>query len=310
MTPVPIIETLSFTAPLGLCFHDAATGERINEGLEISVYPATKNSRKSRTSALPNRVGVYVLHTARGLEDFTKGSGDAEFWLNNPPQKLFVVEVFDAGKRFQPFQLTVRLPVRGVWQWENIPTVSPNKNLPSIPLYSAPTRKISGGMAVVRADLRQIDGAPASRAVLEARFAGNLVARGIADRNGQIALIFPSLSPQTAPFASPPANGVRVSLAEQQWLLDFTVKYQPKIFQSSPPQLLGSDENTFPDLRLALAQATGKLWADAGQTEEYETAVLHSGKELILRSPSPEVLSPMPVRAIANSSVLFVSPAN
>ncbi len=309
MTPVPIIETLSITAPLGLCFHDAATGERVNEGLEVSVYPATKNARKSKTFALPNRVGVYVLHTARGLEDFTKGSGDAEFWRNNPPQKLFVVEVFDAGKRFQPFQLTVQLPVRGVWQWENIPAVSPNKNLASIPLYSAPTRKISGGMSVIRADLRQIDGAPASWAVLEARFAESLIARGIADRNGQIVLIFPSLSPQTAPFASPPSNAARISLAEQQWLLDFTVKYQPKIFQSSPPLFSGSDEETFPDLRLALAQATGKLWADAGQTEEYEKAVLHSGKELVLRSFAPEILSPMPVRAVASPSVLFVSPA-
>jgi hypothetical protein len=310
MISPPVIETLSLAAPLGVCFHDSATGERISDGLNVSVSPATARARKNRMSAFPNRSGVYVLQKAYGLENFANGEGNEEFWNNFPPQKLYAVEVFDTERRFQPFRFTVELPVRGLYKWENIPPVSPNKSLSSIPLYSAPTRKVLGGMAVVRAELQQIDGIPASWAVLEARFGGNLVARGIADRDGKIALIFPALSPQSNPVVSPPATATRISLAEQKWLLDLTIKYEPNIFQTSPPVLSGSDEEeTFPDLRLVLAQAEGMLWADAGQTEEYETAELYFGKELILRSRAAQILSPMPVTEPAYSSVLFVSPA-
>lgn len=309
MTSPLVIEKLSLVAPLGVCFHDAATGERISDGLNVSVYPATIRAAKNRMSAFPNRSGVYVLQKAYGLENFANGEGDAEFWENNLPQKLYVVEVFDTERRFQPFRFTVELPVRGIYKWENIPPVSPNKTLSSIPLYSTPTRKVLGGMAVIRAELQQIDGVPASWAVLEARFDGNLVARGIADRDGRIALIFPALSPQSNPFVSPPATATRISLAEQKWLLDLTIKYEPNIFRTSPPVLSGDgEEETFPDLRLVLAQAEGTLWADAGQTEEYETAELYFGKELILRSRAAQLLSP-PDTETVYSSVLFVSPA-
>ncbi|HSK74352.1 MAG TPA: hypothetical protein VK892_21815 [Pyrinomonadaceae bacterium] len=313
MPPLLIIEKLSIAAPLGVCFHDAATGERVTGGLNVSVYPDSqrleKDNRKNRTFAFPNRRGVYVLHKARGLKNFPFGEGDAQFWNDNPPQKLYVAEVFDTERRFQPFYFTVKLPVKGIYKWQNIPASSPNKNISSIPLYSAPARKVSDGMSVIRAHLRRVDDKPASWAVLEARLGGNLVARGIADRDGQIALIFPSLPPQNNPIASPPEAAASVSLAEQKWMLDLTVKYQPGIFQSSPPNSTESDEEVFPDLRLALAQAEGKLWTDAGQTEEFKTAVLQFGKELILRPRKSEILSPMSDEASARSSFLFISPA-
>jgi hypothetical protein len=317
MTPFPVIEKLSLVAPLGVCFHDAATGERVNDGLKVSVYPANGGAWKKRIFAFPNRVGVYVLHKAPGLTDFSNGAGDARFWQENPPQKFFVVEVFDTERRFQPFQFTAQLPVRGIYKWENIPPLSPpNKSASSIPLYSAPTRKALGGMSVVRAHLRRSNDVPASWAVLEARFGGNLVARGFADRDGQIVLIFPALAPESDPFITPsdsiitpPTTATRISLAEQKWILDLTVKYEPNIFPSAPPSLADDGEEIFPDLRLVLAQATGKLWADAGQTEEYETATLHLGKELILRSRAEQNLSPTADASVVNSSFLFVSPA-
>lgn len=322
MTLSPVIETFALVAPLGLCFHDAATGERIGDGLKVSVYPKTKSVKKHRTSALPNRSGVYVLHKAYGLENFPYGKGDDEFWQDNPPQKPYIVEVSDAENRFQSFRFTVDLPVRGIYQWDNAPIVSPAKKLSSIPLYSAPTRKVLGGMSIIRAELRespenvspafppQVDTElkPASFAVLEAHFDGELVARGIADREGRIALIFPSLSPQSNPLVSPPATATRVSLADQLWDLDLTIKYEPNIFQTSPPDLSESEDEVFPDLRLVLAQATGTIWADAGKTEEYTTATLYLGRELILRSRA-EILSPMPDEATVDSSFLFVSPA-
>jgi hypothetical protein len=309
MTLPLVIEKLTIIAPLGLCFHDAATGERVNDGLRIGVYPATKKVLKNKTFAFPNRVGVYVLQKAYGLSDLQNGAGDAKFWQENPPEKLYVVEVSDAEKRFQPFQFTLKLPIKGIYQWENTPSVSPNKNMASIPLYSAPTRKVLGGMSVIRAELRQADEKPASFAILEARLSGKLIARGIADRDGQIVLIFPSPSPQNNPLVSPPSTATSISLAEQKWLLDLTVKYEPAVFNSSPSISSENGEDVLPDLRLALAQATGTLWADAEQTEEYKRATLELGKELILRSRAMKISPPMPVQTVEYSSFLVVKPA-
>jgi len=309
MFPVPNIEKLSLVAPLGLCFHDAATGERVIEGLSVSVYPATQTIWKKRTEARPNRSGVFVLHKAEGLGEFTRGAGDDEFWQNNPPQKSFIVEVIDNESRFQPFQFTLKLPIKGIYQWENIPSASPSRNLSSIPLYSAPTRKVLGAMSVMRAELRESAEKAASFAVLEARFNSNLIARGIADRNGQIVLMFPALSPQNNPFTSPPSDATRISLADQKWNLDLTLKYDPKVFQTSPPLSTETSAEVLPDLRLVLAQASGKLWANAGKTESFTTAVLQIGKELILRSRAAPILSPAPAAETVFSSYLFVSPA-
>ena len=309
MTPLPIIEKFSIVAPLGVCFHDTASGERVLGGLDVFAYPSNAGVWKNKTALRPNRQGVYVLQKINGLEDFSNGSGDAEFWNNNPPSKTYIVEVSDIEERFQPFQFTVELPVKGIYEWENIPSSSPNRVLKSIPLYSAPTRKISGGAAVVRAQLKESSDVSAAFAVLEARFEGTLVARGIADRDGQTVLIFPSLAPQSNPIVSPSTNSTRISLAEQNWNLDLTVKYQPNIFQTSPPEIMEDDEEQIPDLRLVLAQAEGTLWADGGQTEEYTTAVLQTGRELVLRSRPNANTSPMPDSETVSSSFLFVSPA-
>ena len=101
---------------------------------------------------------------------------------------------------------------------------------------------------------------------------------------------------------------MRVSLAEQFWNLDFTVKYQPAIFQVSPPFSFETEAEILPDLRLALAQANGTLWANAAKTESFTTAVLPLGKELILRSRTPQIHSP-PSAETVFSSYLLVSPA-
>jgi hypothetical protein len=310
MFPIPNIEKLSLVAPLGLCFHDAATGERVTDGLSVSVYPAAAAVRKRRTEAFPNRSGVYVLHKAAGLRDFRHGAGDAEFWEKNKNRKKsFIAEVVDNESRFQPFRFELELPVKGIYRWKSIPSASPDKDLPSIPLYSAPARRTLGGMAVIRAELRESLERAASFAVLEARFNGNLVARGIADAAGRIVLMFPALAPQNNPFTSPPSDATRISLADQKWNLDLTIKYDPRIFQTSPPVPTENAGENLPDLRLVLAQANGKLWANAEKTESFTTAVLQAGKELILRSRAAQILSPAPPTETAFSSYLFVSPA-
>lgn len=307
MSPFQVIEKLSLVAPLGLCFHDAATGERVIDGLTVEIYADTKNNLKKRFRAVPNPSGVFVIHKISGLEEFSRGAGDDAFWKENPPQKPFIVEVFDNENRFQPFRFSIKLPVRGIYRWENIPPTSPNKNLSSVPLYSAASRKKLSGMSLIRAQFRESFEKAASFAVLEARLNSKLIARGIADGEGRIVLMFPSLAPATNPLTSPPSNSTRVTLAEQKWNIDLTLKYQPAILQPEQTPDAENSAEILPDLRKILEQTQAKMFADVAKTENFTTAVLLFGRELILRSREAQT-SP-PSAETVYSSYLFVSPA-
>jgi hypothetical protein len=303
-----ILERLTLVAPLGLRFHDAATGESVASGLVVTVYPANNAAR--RVAAVVNRSGTYVLHHATGLREFEQGAGDDEFWATLPQPQAFIVEVLDGERRFQPFVFEAELPAaRGLYRWPSPfepsppspPSVSATQS--SIPLYSAPARALSSGMAVVRADMWDTQrSAPAAWAVLEARIGGQLHARGLSDERGSIALIFPYPKPNDAPLASPvesPPRNQNVPLLEQTWDITLNAGYAP-----GPP---GSNAPSFPDLRATLDQLNAppaRLWADFAGADELTGATLRYGQELVLKSQDSVNVSPP-----APQSVLFITPA-
>src|SRR6185295_15455325 len=104
------LDRLTTVAPLGLQFHDAATGTIVGGGLNVWAFPAGRPA--ARRPLVVNRVGVYVLHHAEGLIDVEHGAGDKSYWQNLPSPKQFVIEVSDESSRFQDFQLTVDLPAQ------------------------------------------------------------------------------------------------------------------------------------------------------------------------------------------------------
>lgn len=303
--PVQVLERLTLVAPLGLSFHDAATGERIGGGLTVTIYPA--NNSAQRVAAFANRSGIYVLHHAPGLRALEQGAGDEAFWKNLPPTQTFVVEVRDTERRFQPFRFEAALPApRGLFNW-----VSPFEPSPpaegnsSIPLYSAPARAPRSGMAVVRADLWDAQAnAPAAWAIVEARLDGQLHARGLSDERGRVALIFPypkpTDSPLASPIASPPVNK-NVPLLEQTWELTLNAGYAPADDDAA------RNPSPLPDLRATLDQLNAppaRLWADFAGQEELAGVTLKYGRELILKSQDSFTVSPP-----APQSVLFITPA-
>ncbi len=302
---VALLERLTLVAPLGLRFHDAATGERVGDGLSVSIYPANNSAR--RVEAFANRSGTYVLHHAPGLRDFAHGAGDAEFWQNLPPTQTFVVEVVDRYRRFQPFRFEAELPApRGLFNWLSPFEPSPpaGSSSSSVPLYSAPARALISGMAVVRADLWNAQtNAPAAWAVVEARLDGQLHARGLSDERGSLALIFPYPKPTDSPFASPlasPPVNKNVPLLEQTWELTLNAGYAPQSTAATKPAPL-------PDLRATLDQLNAPpavLWADLSGLEELASVTLKYGQELILKSQDSLTVSPP-----APQSVLFITPA-
>jgi len=303
---LPVIERFSRTAPLGLRFWDEVSGKVIADGLSVTAYPPDNPER--RIEAFTNHVGVFVLTGLPGLRDVEFGDGDEGFWSSPPASVTFNVEVVDAERRFQPFLLTLDAPVKGIVDWSDSLQDSPPSTNRGIPLYSTASRSIPSGMAAVRAELHEWqasgdhDGGPARWAVVEARLGRELLARGMADDKGRVALIFAYPEPVTHVLGSPPGAGSSPpgaqgpSLRDQQWLIGLSAFYSRL---SPAPAIVGGP--TIPELTEVLSQTAATVWEDSERGRALSESVLSFGQELIVRSTD----------AITNKpkSVLFISPA-
>jgi hypothetical protein len=130
-------------------------------------------------------------------------------------------------------------------------------------------------MAVVRADLvaGRIVPAPASWALLEARVPGQPPARGMADREGRVAVIFPYPEPVaiSARAVSPPDSPGQ-SLWDQAWTVRLAVFYDAV---APAPDV--------PDLCRALDQSAAELWTDRRGIDPLPAQTLRYGQDLIVR---------------------------
>ncbi len=164
----------------------------------------------------------------------------------------------------------------------------------ALPLYSSPTRSVSGGMAVLRASLWDaVANAPASWALLEARLSGQPTVRGYADEAGRIALVFPYPEPPSFVQQSPPQPAT--PFTRQEWPVSIFASYKP---QSPAPQL--------PDLNATLKQPRANLWADAARTTPLTKVTLRSGQQLVVRSYEASTDSALNNRPLP---VLLITPA-
>jgi hypothetical protein len=298
---VHVLERLSALAPLGIRFWDAVSHALIaDDGLRVTAYPLSNPLR--RVQGFPNRCGTYVLQNLPGMRDIEQGAGDEEFWANLPPKRPFVVEVVDADLRFQPFLLTVDLPVRGLLTLECVLGSPPDAGLPAIPLYSAPARSVPGAMAVLRTTLAVSQAPlhpqdppiaiPAAWVMLEVHVAGHPPVRGFADAEGRVALIFPY--PEPLDFADDPESPVSLAagppLTGQTWIVQLRAMYTPL-----------NPVPAVPDLCTILTQASARLWQDSAQTQQLTEVQLKFGQELVVRSYDTATGKPL-----AN---LFITPA-
>ncbi|MGI9060109.1 MAG: hypothetical protein ACR2H5_16195 [Ktedonobacteraceae bacterium] len=284
-------ELQTWVAPLGVRFWDAVSGRAISDGLRVTSYPTGQVTPK--VQAFTNRSGVYVWRNIPGLADFEHGASADQFLTHMPvPTRPFTVEVVDGLRRFQPFSFAVDVPCRGLFSWTCVEDASPPEPANTmVPLFSAPTRAVASGLAVIRALLWDVTvDLPAAWAVLEAWIADRRIARGFADGQGQVALIFPwpapidpafdpSVSMQTtvSPPLSVPTRENR-ALGEQEWPVKLQARYTPlQPALSTPP---------IPDLCATLQQAPAQLWSDAARTSPLPEVLLKFGAELVVRSPA------------------------
>jgi len=227
-TPV-IIDRVSRVAPFGVRFLDTVTRSTVGDGLVVTAYRTSQPDR--RFAASLNQANTFVLQNVPGLSELEFGAGDPVYWDNLPAPMEFTFEVSDRYRRFQPFSFTANLPHRQAF---TLTCDSPLEAFSGVPLFSTAARSIPGGFGVIRAELHDIDEyddrthtyAPAAWAVLEAYYDGEFMARGVADQQGRLVLIFPYPEPINPPIVSPPGGG-RKALAAQQWPIDLIWRYIP-----------------------------------------------------------------------------------
>jgi hypothetical protein len=273
-----VLERLGRVTPLGIRFWDEAMHAAVADGLAVSVYPAGHAQR--RASARPNTLNTFVLPQLPGPrvpeEEF--GEGDDGFWKQVHPRP-FVIEVIDQRGDYQPFTLDISLPFRGLAVPPVVAVTSPPSEV--VPLFPTASRPIPAGIAVARADLQTpVAGSadrlrPASWAVMELQVGTLPPVRGLADREGRVAVLFPYPEPTPSPArpASPPYP-TGTSLHDQEWPVRLTVFYEP---ETPTPDI--------PNLRRALDQLPAVAWIkDAGGTRLLGDQVLRYGQELIVRS--------------------------
>jgi hypothetical protein len=275
-------EVISRVTPLGIRFWDPLTGHTLCDGLQVTAHPLGEPSR--RTTAKMNRSGIYFLQDLPGIRELEFGSGDRDYWTGLS-KKSFIVEVTDPQRRFQSFAFQAELPHQGLLTNPCLPAspllasplLGPADEL-GIPLYSAITRGVPSGMAVIYAKLWDATNQrSASWAMLEASWRGTLLSRTFADRDGQVALLFPYPQmdpPVSSPPGSPPADS-RTRLADRTWQIDLQVFYA---LQSPVPEL--------PDLCQILDQPPAALKNTVAPDSPLDEIQIHFGQEYVLRSAS------------------------
>jgi hypothetical protein len=260
-------------ASLGIRFWDEVSARVVSDGLVVEVYADGEPER--RAAAVPNRLGVFVLARLPGSTDpaFEFGNGDAAQW-SQLQARSHVLEVSDRNGHFQPFTVDHPLPAKGVTVPPCLPAAS---STTAVPVFSTPSRPVPEATAVVRANLSFApasgDPVPAAWAVLEVHVAGQPPARGVADRDGRVAVIFPYPEPVTsaAPAMSPPETS-GPSLWNQEW----TVRLAAFYAHATPAPVI-------PDLCRMLDQPAAMLWTNARGTRPLPDQSLRYGRELIVR---------------------------
>jgi hypothetical protein len=291
MTTLPIFATLqplekvSVYTPLGIRFWDVAGDVAVTDSLEVTARaPAQPGLRRVAFRTLS---GVYAFRNLPGLRDLETADPNlpagAHPLPTSPPQSHpFIIEVNDRRGRFLPVTFQVELPYRGIYPTQDAGGSPPGPGLPGFFLFSAPSRALGAGLAVVRAQLveRRASGElrPAGHAVLEVLAPGQPKWIGLADERGSVAVVFPypRFTTSVGPLSPPPSPiGPRV----QSWDITIRARYLPA-GQTKPDSVA-----SLPDLGSILTQPAADLWPSMSGPGQAELNVqLRFGQPLILQT--------------------------
>lgn len=295
------LERVTRVAALGVRFFDPVR-QRIVSDLEVNAYWAGSTRRPRTLHAGPS--GIFALHsTGPEWSDLEATALTNAFWDHLPAPRHARLVVRDPAGRFLPFTLPAPVPP---------PAARPGKlfvpdcllsspasmpwDIDAVPLFMAPAGPVPEGMAVVRADLWHLTAdRPAAGAVLEVRFDGSLIGRGIADARGAVVAVVPY--PEPADF-TPGSPGTGESPWLQTWELEIAVATQADLAAWVPLPGAFATHQPYLDLCGAweqLRRPLATVWSSRSPNQVMTTAVLRVGEDLVLStdvggSPSSRLL--------------------
>ncbi len=289
--------------PLGIQFWDLALDTPVTDGLSVAAQ--LKDSRHRPVPGFRTVSGVYAFQGLPGLHDVEYPAAETTASSSPPKTLSFVITIADRLGRFLPmlFAIDLPLPYRGLFLSNE--TGSPAGLESRAYLFSAPTRPAGPGMALVRADLWDVDTRkPASFAALRVRVDGR-VWTGITDDQGRALIMFPQPLVQPLGLGSPPGSG-QGSVSSMTWPVKVEVQYGPE--QLRFPLATTPDVpwpwNRTPSLKSILdEQPPGLIWVnDAGPPVAEWTGNLAYGEELVLRTAVLNAPTPSPYFWISRST--------
>jgi hypothetical protein len=305
MPPIPAIQILeknSVACLLGVRFWDSVTRSSVGQGLRVTARPAGANRSTGERIATLTPSNVFAFHRLPGTRDIESEAANPGFWslAGSLQPRKFMVEMTDPSGHFLPCTFQAEAPNRGLFAF---PSPSPQSPATSglgtttlyVPLFSSPARAVPGGMAVVRGQIQSyLDDQPARFALveIEAKSASGppILAHGVADEHGRVALIFPYPEvPPPAAFGSPPANGVE-NLAAREWTVTVRVFWGPVPTQGGLPELQD----------VLYAQPERMVLGATSPPAPFAPQTIRFGRDLILRSSGDDSFSALLINAAAS----------
>ncbi len=268
---IRVLERRARLTPLGIRFWDPVRDTQVSDGLIVSARLDSPGADRHDAFLTPS--GIYAFSDLPGLYDVehpgaTGGSAG--------PRRRFLITVEDRLGRFVPASFPVCLPLarRGVYPLG--PDSPPGPAPRGVFLFSSASRIAVSGFAAVRGQLHDARReAPAAHAWVDVDV-GGAVWRGVADRTGAFAVVFPYPRLQVPFGLSPPVDAVPP--ARQRWRTVVRVGYDP--FARMAPS-----EGGLPLLRSILDQPPALVWPRVGLAPADEIVTeLTFGRELIVRT--------------------------
>jgi hypothetical protein len=259
--PGGLLDVVTRVAPIGIRLWDLHLATAAPDRVRVSHAWAVGAPRL----AVRTPSGVQTLPGLPGLAATERGAGDGPFWYHPPVERAFRLSLRDADERYVPMDVDVRAPFRGLYRPQ---CVLPELDAPVVPVFSSCSRPVPAGFAAVRAQLELDTGGPASWARLDVVLPDGTVARGVADGEGRVAVLFPH--PEPPPSMTVPLTGTSWLVGLRAW------------FGAGGSRRAVAGRATPPELCDVLHQRPARLRADAHA--ELVEASLFFGRELVLRT--------------------------